>query len=43
MIGQRANQVIVADLDGDDDPDVAAVAERGTLEFRWWRNQGGRP
>jgi hypothetical protein len=38
--GKRANQVIVADLDGDHRLDIAAVAERGTLEFRWWRNEG---
>lgn len=35
-----ANQVIAADLDGDGDPDLAAIAERGALEFRWWRNEG---
>ena len=40
---QRANQVLIADLDGDGDPDLAAVAERGSLEFRWWRNQGRQP
>ena len=42
---RRANQVLVADLDGDRDLDVAAIAERGTLEFRWWRNDssGGSP
>ena len=37
---QRARQVIVADLDGDARPDIAAVAERDTLELRWWRNMG---
>ena len=31
--------VIVADLDGNGWPDVAAVNERG-LELRWWRNLG---
>ena len=35
-----ANQVIVADLNGDRRPDIAAIAERGALEFRWWRNEG---
>jgi len=35
----RANQVLAADLDGDRDLDIAAIAERGTLEFRWWRNE----
>ena len=37
---KNANQVILADLDGDKDLDVAATAERGSLEFRWWRNEG---
>jgi hypothetical protein len=32
--------VILADLDGDGDLDVAAVAEIGSNEFRWWRNDG---
>jgi hypothetical protein len=36
----KANQVMVADLNGDGRPDVAAVAERGSNEFRWWRNEG---
>ena len=36
----KANQVLVADLDGDGLPDIAAVAERGSNEFRWWRNEG---
>ena len=31
--------VIVADLDGNGWPDVAAVNERG-LELRWWQNLG---
>jgi hypothetical protein len=38
----RANQVIAADLDGDGRPDLAAVAERGANELRWWRNEGRR-
>lgn len=37
---RSANQVIVADFNGDGRPDIAAVAERGSLEFRWWRNEG---
>ena len=42
---RRATQVLVADLGGDRDLDIAAIAERGTLEFRWWRNEssGGSP
>lgn len=36
----RANQAIVADLNGDKLPDLAAVAERGANEFRWWQNLG---
>jgi len=35
-----ANQVIVADLDGDGRPDIIAGAERGSNELRWWRNEG---
>jgi hypothetical protein len=38
----RANQVIIADLNGDKRPDLAAVAEHGSNEFRWWRNEGKR-
>ncbi len=37
---KNANQVILADLDGDKDLDIAACAERGSLECRWWRNEG---
>ena len=36
----NANQVLLADLDGDSDLDIAACAERGSLEVRWWRNEG---
>jgi hypothetical protein len=36
----RANQVILADLNGDKRLDVAATAERGANELRWWRNEG---
>ncbi len=36
----RANQVIVADLDGDGRPDLIATAERGANELRWWHNEG---
>ncbi len=37
---RSANQMVVADLNGDGRPDIAAVAERGSLECRWWRNEG---
>ena len=37
---QNANQVIIVDLDKDGRKDIAAIAERGSLELRWWRNQG---
>ena len=36
----NANQVIVADIDGDGRPDIVACAERGSNEVRWWRNLG---
>jgi FG-GAP-like repeat len=36
----KAVQVIAADLNNDGRLDVAAVAERGSLEFRWWQNEG---
>ena len=36
----NANQVIAADLTGSKRLDIAAVAERGANEFRWWRNEG---
>jgi hypothetical protein len=35
-----ANQVLIADLDGDGRPDIIAEAERGSNELRWWRNEG---
>ena len=41
-----ANQVIVADFDGDGRPDIAATADAGSRrvvganELRWWRNEG---
>lgn len=38
----NANQIIVADFDKDGRPDVAAAADKGTNEVRWWRNQGPR-
>lgn len=36
----RADQVIVADLNGDGRLDIIAAAERGSNELRWWRNEG---
>lgn len=38
----RANAVRIADLDGDERPDIVAGAERGANEVRWWRNAGPR-
>lgn len=38
----NANSVIVADLNGDKKLDIAATAERGANEFRWWKNLGDR-
>lgn len=35
---RRANQVITGDFDGDGRLDLAAGAERGSNEVRWWRN-----
>ena len=35
-----ANQIRIADLDGDGRPDVIASAERGSNELRWWQNLG---
>ncbi len=39
----RANQPVIADLDGDRRPDIAATAENGSNELRWWRNVLGKP
>ena len=36
----HANQVIVVDLNRDGRPDIIAVADYGTVELRWWRNDG---
>ncbi|MFN0197885.1 MAG: FG-GAP-like repeat-containing protein [Planctomycetaceae bacterium] len=40
---KRANQVIAADFNADGLIDLAAVAERGTNEFRLWLNRGRSP
>ena len=37
---KSANQVIIADLNQDKKPDIVAVAEYGSMELRWWRNEG---
>lgn len=37
---RSANQVIIADLNGDGRLDIAACAEHGSYELRWWRNEG---
>jgi len=37
---RSANQVILADLNGDGRLDIAACAEHGSYELRWWRNEG---
>jgi len=37
---RSANQVIIADMNGDGRPDIIASAEHGSYELRWWRNEG---
>lgn len=37
---RSANQVIIADLNGDGRLDIVACAEHGSYELRWWRNEG---
>ncbi len=37
---RSANQVILADFNNDGLLDIAACAEYGSLELRWWRNEG---
>jgi len=37
---RSANQLILADLNGDGRLDIVVCAERGSLELRWWRNEG---
>ncbi len=43
MNWRSANQIVIADLNGDKRPDLAAVAEHGSYEFLWWRNEGKGP
>lgn len=37
---RSANQVIIADLNGDGWPDIVACSEHGSYELRWWKNEG---
>jgi len=37
---KSANQVVVADFDGDGKLDLAAGADNQSNEVRWWRNEG---
>jgi hypothetical protein len=45
---RAANQVIAADFNGDKLPDIAVTSDdgsrriQGSLEMRWWRNEGRR-
>ncbi|MFN0171753.1 MAG: FG-GAP repeat domain-containing protein [Bryobacteraceae bacterium] len=36
-----AVQVVAGDVDRDGRTDIVAVAEKSSLELRWWRNEGG--
>ena len=40
---RSANQLLLADLNGDGRLDIVACAERGSQELRWWRNEGPPP
>jgi hypothetical protein len=37
-----ANQVVVADFDGDGRPDIAAGSDKKSNQVFWWRNEGRR-
>ena len=37
---RSANQILLADINGDGRLDIVACAERGSNELRWWRNEG---
>lgn len=37
---ENANQIVVADFNGDQRPDIAVTADSGTNELRWWINEG---
>lgn len=37
---RSANQVILADMNGDGRLDIIACSERGSNEVRWWKNEG---
>lgn len=34
----NANQIVAADFDGDGRVDLAAIADYGAMELRWWKN-----
>ena len=37
----NVNQLVIADFDNDGRPDIAGIADYGSMELRWWRNDGG--
>ncbi len=36
----NVNQLVIADLNNDGRPDIAGIADYGSMELRWWRNEG---